>query len=124
MITGGVQQLFVQRTRIAPLDEHDRALASPQDPHAGPAQGRILPREGKRCTDIGFVRAGAMRSYLLDHGRDHTRQFLLKGVFVVHVGASRNGGAPNSICWVGHCPVPQSPSLSPHYVLVGSINKG
>jgi hypothetical protein len=76
MIPGAVELLFVQRTRIAPLDEHDRALARPLFRTLDLPKGGFFLREGEGCTDIGFVRAGAMRSYLLDHGRDHPRQFL------------------------------------------------
>ncbi len=82
-----LELLFEHLARIAPLYEPDRARASDLFRTVELPKGGFFLREGETCTDLGFVCAGALRSYLLSDGRDHTRQFLFERAFVVDMGS-------------------------------------
>lgn len=50
-------------------------------------KGDFLLREGRVCTHLAFINKGLFRTYLLQDGKEHVRQFMAENGFAVDIGS-------------------------------------
>ncbi len=70
-----------------PLPEADWQRAWPLFRAATVAKGACILQPGQVCRYLSFVNQGLLRSYLLNDGKEHVRQFLPENGFAVDIGS-------------------------------------
>ncbi|MFN7791834.1 MAG: Crp/Fnr family transcriptional regulator [Cyclobacteriaceae bacterium] len=80
-------QLVNVLTRIVAIPEHELQIALSKFKQTSFQKGSHILSEGQVCKNLYFINSGLARSYLLQDGKEHIRQFAAENDFLVDLGS-------------------------------------